>query len=180
LLLIDAMVKLKRDNLPIDLVLIGDGPSRSDIEQSVARHSLAGAVTLLGWCGSERVREEILASRALVLPSFAEGLPIVLMEALALHRPVISTYVAGIPELVKPGVNGFLAPPGSLDELADAMRKIVSAPIEELAAMGQHGAELVAKMHNSATNTRQLEALLWSVVGTTREASFNTARNPSA
>ena len=180
LLLIDAMVKLKRDNLPIDLVLIGDGPSRSDIEQSVARHSLAGAVTLLGWCSSERVREEILASRALVLPSFAEGLPIVLMEALALHRPVISTYVAGIPELVKPGVNGFLAPPGSLDELADAMRRIVSASIEELAAMGQHGAELVAKMHNSATNTRQLEALLWSVVGTTREASFNTARNPSA
>ena len=57
---------------------------------------------ITGWISGEQVREEILAARALVLPSFAEGLPVVIMEAMALRRPVISTYVAGIPELVRP------------------------------------------------------------------------------
>lgn len=170
-LLVEAAAKLIRDGLRVELVLIGDGPSRPDIEQAVSRHGLDDAVTLLGWQDSERVRKEILGSRALVLPSFAEGLPIVLMEALALHRPVVSTYVAGIPELVQPGINGFLVPPGSVDDLAEAMRTVVGASIDHLAEMGRRGAAWVADRHDAAANARQLEALVWQTVYSRRRES---------
>ena len=74
-------------------------------------------VRILGWCSQERVREEIIASRALVLPSSEEGLPVAIMEAFALGRPVVSTGVAGIPELVKDRMSGWLVPVGSVDVL---------------------------------------------------------------
>jgi len=170
-LLIEAAAKLKRDGVRVELVLIGDGPSRPDIEQAVARHALGNVVTLLGWQGSERVREEIRGSRAVVSASFAEGLPIVLMEALALHRPVVSTYVAGIPELVQPGINGFLVPPGSVDDLAEAIRTVVSASIDQLTEMGRRGAARVADRHNAAANAHQLEALMWQAVNRNRQES---------
>jgi colanic acid/amylovoran biosynthesis glycosyltransferase len=173
-LLVEAASKLKRHGVGVELVMIGDGPSRSDIEQVVASHGLGSTVTLLGWHGSKRVREEILSSRALVLPSFAEGLPIVLMEALALHRPVVSTYVAGIPELVEPGINGFLVPPGSVDDLAEAMRAVVGASVDILAEMGRNGAARVADRHDAAANARQLEALMWCAVNRHRVASAAT------
>jgi glycosyltransferase involved in cell wall biosynthesis len=90
----------------------GDGP-RGEIEAPLEARSRI-AVRVTGWISSHRVRAEILAARALILPSFAEGLPVVLMEAMALRRPVLSTYVAGIPELVIPGENGWLFPAGSI------------------------------------------------------------------
>ncbi len=73
----------------------------------------------------------------MVLPSFAEGLPVVIMEAMALRRPVISTYVAGIPELVRPGIDGWLVPAGDVEALAEAMQACLEAPVEELARMGE-------------------------------------------
>jgi colanic acid/amylovoran biosynthesis glycosyltransferase len=176
MLLVEAAAKLKRNGVGIELVLIGDGPSRREIEAAITSYGLDGAVTLLGWRDSKRVREEILGSRALVLPSFAEGLPIVLMEALALHRPVVSTYVAGIPELVEPGINGFLVPSGSVDDLAEAMRAVVGASLDLLAEMGRQGAARVADRHDAAANARQLEALMWCAVNRQREAS--AARDP--
>jgi glycosyltransferase involved in cell wall biosynthesis len=96
-------------------------------------------------------------------------LPIVLVEAMALHRPVISTYVAGIPELVQPGINGFLVPPGSVHDLADAMRAVVRASVEELAEMGRRGAARVAERHDAAVNIRELEALLRQTVDSRRQ-----------
>ena len=95
----------------------------------------------------------------MVLPSFAEGLPVVIMEALALNRPVISTYVAGIPELVEPGVCGWLVPPGSAQILAVAMRAALEAPLEQLEEMGKAGAERVAQQHNVALEAKKLVAL---------------------
>ena len=169
-LLIEAAAILKRKGVRVELVLIGDGPSRTDIEQTIARHRLQDAVTLLGWQGSTRVREEIRASRALVLPSFAEGLPIVLMEALALRRPVLSTFVAGIPELVQPGISGFLVPPGSVNDLAEAMSTVVTASVGELSEMGRRGAARVAERHDAVENARQLEGMLWRTVNGRRQA----------
>jgi len=156
LLLIEATAKLRREGVRAELVMIGDGPSRGELERAVSNQGLGDAVTLLGWCDSERVRQELMTSRALVLPSFAEGLPIVLLEALALHRPVISTYVAGIPELVEPGKSGFLVAPGSVEELAAAMRSVIEARPDELAALGQRGAARVADRHDAAESARQL------------------------
>src|SRR5208283_1487037 len=94
----------------LDLVLAGDGPLRAEIESAIERHELANTVRITGWISSVGVRDELLAARALVLPSFAEGLPVVIMEAMALRRPVLSTYVGGIPELVRAGIDGWLVP----------------------------------------------------------------------
>jgi glycosyltransferase involved in cell wall biosynthesis len=84
----------------------------------------------------------------LVLPSFAEGLPVVIMEALALGRPVVSTFVAGIPELVQPGHNGWLVPAGDAEALAKAIGEVLAAPIPVLEQMGQVGREQVLAEHD--------------------------------
>ena len=85
---------------------------RGVIEKRIGELGLQKNIRLAGWLSGAQVRKEILASRALVLASFAEGLPVVIMEALALGRPVISTWVAGIPELVESGKCGWLVPAG--------------------------------------------------------------------
>ena len=103
---------LREQGHDFELVIVGDGPLRGAIEQRIERFSLGTRVRITGFLSNRGVRQELLAARALVLPSFAEGLPVAIMEALALGRPVISTYIAGIPELVQPGVNGWLVPPG--------------------------------------------------------------------
>lgn len=108
LLLLEAAHRLAAQSIDFELVLAGDGEMREEIGALIARHGLQAQVRITGWISSAQVREEILAARALVLPSFAEGLPVVIMEAMALRRPVLTTYVAGIPELVRPGENGWL------------------------------------------------------------------------
>jgi glycosyltransferase involved in cell wall biosynthesis len=100
-----------------------------------------------------------VASRALVLPSFAENLPVVIMEAMALGRPVISTYVAGIPELVRPGENGWLVPPSDVDALAGAMREAIDAPAAQIAKMGAAGRQRVEEHHNAAREAEKLREL---------------------
>ena len=96
----------------------------------------------------------------MVLPSFAEGLPVVIMEALALGRPVISTYVAGIPELVEPGVCGWLVSAGSVEALSNKMRTALELPVNELAQMGKVGMQRVAQHHDVKQEARKLAELL--------------------
>jgi glycosyltransferase involved in cell wall biosynthesis len=143
-----------------ELVLVGDGPLRRPIEQRIQQLGLRMHVRLAGWQQAVAVRDEILRARALVLPSFAEGLPVVLMEALALGRPVISTYVAGIPELVVPGVCGWLVPAGSVEALAAAMHDALLAPVEHLERLGRAGRARAAQRHNGATEAAKLAALI--------------------
>ncbi len=159
-LLIEAVAKLRGEGVPVELTMIGDGPSRGEIEQAVAQHQLQDAVTLLGAQDSERVRQELTRHRALVLASFAEGLPVVIMEAFATHRPVISTWVAGIPELVENGVNGLLISPGSVEALSQAMGAMCRMPVAEVAAMGERGAAAVRRQHDATQCVEQLETLL--------------------
>jgi glycosyltransferase involved in cell wall biosynthesis len=116
-------------------------------------------VGITGWASSSDVAGYIADSRALVLPSFAEGLPVVIMEAFALKRPVISTYVAGIPELVENGVNGWLVPAGSAEALADAMRQALAASPEKLARMGRAGYERVTQNHDIRKEAAKLADL---------------------
>src|SRR5439155_12721704 len=105
------------------------------------------------------VRREIESARGLVLPSFAEGLPVVLMEAMALGRPVVATYAAGIPELVRAGAHGWLVPAGSVEDLAAALRELLTTPPERLAVMGKAGAARVAERHDVAHEAGKLAAL---------------------
>jgi glycosyltransferase involved in cell wall biosynthesis len=159
IVLMDAVSKLVSDGVSLKLVLVGDGPTRTYIEHWLAKENLTDHVELTGSVSGERVREEILAARALVLPSFAEGLPVVIMEALALRRPVIATHVGGIPELVEDGKNGFLVPAGAVDTLAKAIRLTLEAEPERLYEMGAQGRERVVAGHDVAQEARKLISL---------------------
>jgi colanic acid/amylovoran biosynthesis glycosyltransferase len=148
LLLLDAARRLSERGTKFELVLAGDGEMRSEIESLIARYELHSVVRITGWISSDQVRDEILAARALVLPSFAEGLPVVLMEAMALRRPVISTFVAGIPELINPGENGWLIPAGDVEALTSAMQTCLDARAEEIARMGDAASTRVLERHD--------------------------------
>ncbi len=158
-LLLEAVGRLVAAGVPVNLVLAGDGPMRTELEQRIAQLGLSAHVRITGWISGERVRSEILAARALVLPSFAEGLPVVLMEAMALRRPVLSTYIAGISELVRPGQDGWLFPAGSVEAIEQALRECLSMPVEALQKMGNSGFERVTCRHNIDTEVSKLAAL---------------------
>ena len=162
LLLIEAARRLAAEGCQFKLVLAGDGELRSQIETMIAQFELQECIEITGWVSNTEVQKQILASRALVLPSFAEGLPVVIMEALALGRPVISTYIAGIPELVEPGTCGWLVPSGSVEALTAVMRSVLQLPVAQLEQMGKTGAERVAQQHDVATEASKLATLFRS------------------
>lgn len=158
-LLIDAARQLVKRGLKFELILAGDGEMRSDLEQMIEQYQLGSTVKITGWISSDRVREEILAARALVLPSFAEGLPVVLMEAMALRRPVISTFVAGIPELIKPGEHGWLVPAGDVESLATAMEECLRESTERIDEMGARARRQVLSRHDIDQEALKLATL---------------------
>ena len=158
--LVEAANQLKEQGLDFELVMVGDGPMRGDLEKLIHRYGLDDTVILAGWKNDTEVREALLQSRALVLASFAEGLPVVIMEALAMGRPVISTNIAGVAELVQPGVSGWLVPAGAIEPLVSRMREVLELPEDELAAHGQRGAKLVALRHDAITEAGKLAELM--------------------
>lgn len=158
-LLIEAAHKLAHKGFEFKLVLAGDGEIRTELEELIARYGLTKQIRITGWISSEQVREEMLAARALVLPSFSEGLPVVIMEAMSLRRPVLATYVAGIPELVLSGENGWLFPAGSVDSLANAIEECLLTPLDELQRMGDAGYLRVIKSHSIDIEAAKLATL---------------------
>ncbi len=156
LILMDAAGRLKQEGLEFEIVLVGDGALRRPIEEKIRALGLDGRIQLRGWMDGAGVRREVSEARALVLPSFAEGLPVVIMEALALGRPVISTYVAGIPELVRPGVNGWLVAAGSVDALTASLREALEASGDRLASLGSAGRAAVAERHDAKKEAERL------------------------
>jgi len=162
LLLIEAANRIASKGIRFELVLVGGGGMRAEIEALIETLRLGDRVRLTGPVSTDRLREEILAARALVLPSFAEGLPGVIMEAMALRRPVIATYIAGIPELVRPGENGWLVPAGSVDALTAVMEDCLARPIDELRVMGEAGHARVCERHSVTVQAQKLAVLLRS------------------
>lgn len=165
LLLVEAAQRLVAQGTHFELVLVGDGDMRTEIEELIARQGLQNVVRITGRITSEVLRDEILAARALVLPSFAEGLPMVIMEAMALRRPIISTFVAGIPELVLPGEHGWLVPAGDVTALARAMQICLDVPIDTLRRMGEAARERVIARHSVDTQAALLANLFRRAVG---------------
>lgn len=165
ILMVEALGQLHAEGLDFQLVLVGDGEMRPQVEEAIVRHRLGDKVRITGWASGPEVREHICASRAMVLPSFAEGLPVVIMEALGLERPVLSTYVAGIPELVKqegsgPDANGWLIPAGSVEALVEALRAVLSTPTDTMVALGKAGRRAVLERHDINVTAAALHALL--------------------
>jgi colanic acid/amylovoran biosynthesis glycosyltransferase len=175
LLIVDALVALAEEGVSVEMVFAGDGPLRAVIEERLRASGLGHKVRITGWVSNDGVRAELLSARAMVLPSFAEGLPVVLMEALALGRPAITTYVAGIPELVRDKVSGWLIPAGSLAALTGAIKAALAAAPAELGAMGRAGAAAVAERHDAAREAARL-ATIFGVRGEARADALETTQ----
>lgn len=140
--LLEAFGKALEQRPELHLTLVGDGDDRAYLERLAA--PLGEAVHFAGYQSQQGVAEAMAAADIFVLPSFAEGVPVVLMEAMASARPVISSLVAGIPELVEDGVSGYLVPPGDAATLAARIVRLAADP-DARAAMGQAGRAKVAE-----------------------------------
>ena len=145
--LLEALALLRDGGLPVTLLLVGDGALRAHLEKRASEPPTFGAVEFAGWLDGAAVREAMRQARAVVLPSFAEGLPIVLMEALAAERAVVATHVAGIPELVIPHRTGWLVESGDAVALAAALREALLSPDRVLMEMARAGRALVSQHH---------------------------------
>ena len=156
--LIEAFARLAADHHDVELTLVGDGPDLELLERRANALGIAGQVTFAGRRGEKDALDEIARSNVLVLPSFMEGLPIVLMEAMAIGTPVIATRVAGIPELVEDGKNGVLFRPSDWDALADCMGRLAEDPAlrTKLAREGRKAVEREFDIDRSATAMRDL------------------------
>ncbi|MDE2111702.1 MAG: glycosyltransferase [Alphaproteobacteria bacterium] len=164
LLLVRAAANLMREGREFRLILVGDGEHRGAIEGLIAQYGLSSRIEITGWADANRVKEEIIAARALVLPSFAEGLPIVLIEAMLLGRPVLTTYVAGIPELVIDGKAGWLFPAGSEEHLVEAMRTCLDTPCKVLRAMGEFARQRAQERHDLDGQANTLSRMFANVL----------------
>ena len=140
--------------------MAGDGPLRPEIERKAEELGLTSQLSITGWASGECVVAELTRACAMVLPSIAEGLPVAIMEAMALRRPVISTFIAGIPELIIPGETGWLVPAGDEHSLAAAMRAVLAADPDRLAAMGDAAYRRVFERHALKTEAAKLENLM--------------------
>jgi colanic acid/amylovoran biosynthesis glycosyltransferase len=148
ILIIEALNILKQHNSDFHLTLVGDGEMRQDIEDKVNQYDLNENVTITGWMSSEQVKAQILRAKFTLLPSFAEGLPVVIMESMSLRKPVISTYIAGIPELIKHQENGWLVPAGDIEALANEINSALHMSDEQIAVIGEKSRLSAIARHN--------------------------------
>lgn len=151
----DAIEPLSDEFPELKIVLVGDGETREEIESKIALKGLGKHFELLGWCSNDEVRARLVGARAMILPSFAEGLPVSIMEALAFGRPVISTYIAGIPELVDSSC-GWIVPAGDVAALTEAIRDCLTREEGELNAMGDVGRSRIEARHEIRRSARLL------------------------
>ncbi|MDZ4089100.1 MAG: glycosyltransferase [Tabrizicola sp.] len=128
LLLIEAMAEVLKSHPDATLTLAGDGPARAGAEARAKALGIDGAVRFAGFMTQGQVADLLANSDMLVLPSFAEGLPVVYMEALASRIPVVASRVAGVQELVEDGVTGYAVPPGDLPTLVDRIIRLMDNP----------------------------------------------------
>lgn len=127
-LLLEAFADLAACFPEARLEIVGDGPDRAALEARSAALGLGGQVIFHGYRPSDAVAALMDEVDMLVLPSFAEGVPVVLMEAMASRIPVVASRVAGVPELVEDGISGLLVPPGDVAALSDAVAHLLADP----------------------------------------------------
>jgi glycosyltransferase involved in cell wall biosynthesis len=154
------MERLAERGVPARVVFVGDGSSRATLEAEAAR--LGIDATFTGSVGVDVVRRLLLEADAFCLPSFAEGVPVVLMEAMASALPVVTTRIAGIPELVDDGVSGYVLAPGRDDFLADALADLARNP-HRARAMGRAGRDKVRAEFDVRTSAAELKRVFVAI-----------------
>ncbi|MDZ4310135.1 MAG: glycosyltransferase family 4 protein [Cypionkella sp.] len=155
--LIETMAIAAKRLPGLTLTICGDGELRSLIESEITRHGIEDRIKIAGWVDETGVRAAIAAAHALILPSLAEGLPMVVIEAMACGRPVISTCINGVPELLTPK-EGWLVPAGDATALADAIVELSNTPIDVLAEMGLAARARAMSRHDGNAEAAKLAA----------------------
>lgn len=162
--LVAACERLRRAAVDFQCDIVGEGPLRSSLDRQIRRAGLSGSVRLRGACSRDEILRLLHDSDVVVLPSVPtrqgkrEGIPVALMEAMAVGRPVVASNVSGIPELVRSGVSGLLIPPGDERALSAALRKLSEDPSMRR-RMGRAGRKRVAELFDSSKNVAELMEL---------------------
>jgi glycosyltransferase involved in cell wall biosynthesis len=156
--LLEAVAQLRDRGIAVEAMVVGEGAERHNLEAHACELGVGDIVTFAGAIGQDRIAEYYARADVFCLPSFAEGIPIVLMEAMAREVPVVATAIMGVPELVLHGRTGLLVPPARADELAAALENLSRDPVlrEEL---GRAGRERVAEgfeLHNVVGQLREV------------------------
>jgi glycosyltransferase involved in cell wall biosynthesis len=154
-LLVDAIGALADRSVDVRLTLVGDGPLQASLRRRAQYLGLEARVHFAGAVGQDDMPGHYVAADVFCLPSFAEGVPVVLMEAMATGRPVVATRIAGIPELVDDGGSGLLVTPGSVSELAGALERLATSPSVR-AKMGRAGCRRVKESFDAARCAAQV------------------------
>ena len=162
--LVAAVARLVRDGLDVRLRVAGDGPERAALEAQIAALQLDGRVILAGWQNQDRVREMYRQADVFALASWLEGIPVVLMEAMAMEIPCVATRITGIPELIRDGEDGLLVTAGQERELADALKKLYE-DAELRRRLGEAGRRRVLAEYDQARNAAKLADVFRRRVG---------------
>jgi colanic acid/amylovoran biosynthesis glycosyltransferase len=158
-LLFEATAELRRRGLDVSVSVIGDGPARDEAERDARRLGISEHVRLVGTVGQDDLRDHYARADVFCLPSFAEGIPVVAMEAMAMELPVVSTRIMGIPELVEDGTHGLLVAPGRVDTLIEALEVLVRSP-ERRDRMGRAARDKVRADYDVARSAKRMRAVL--------------------
>ena len=153
--LVEAVARLGERGVAVETEVVGDGPERDVLEREARERGLDGTLRLAGAISQDAMPDRFRHAHVFCLPSFAEGVPVSIMEAMALERPVVTTRIMGIPELVVDGLTGRLVAPGRPDELADALAELAADPAARQ-SMGRAGRERVRGLHDIETSAAQL------------------------
>jgi glycosyltransferase involved in cell wall biosynthesis len=158
---IEACGELKKRNIDFTYKIVGDGPMENDLKQLAKKLNIENNVLFLGKKPNDQLTKLFAETSAFVLPSIKtptngmDGIPVALMEAMASKVPVVSTFISGIPELIDNQINGFLAEPGSVRQLADILEKILNGKVE-LEKIVQNARQKIENQFNIITTSRQI------------------------
>lgn len=157
--LLEAIAHLARSEEPVAATIVGDGPRRAALERMARRLGIAELITFAGTVGQDQIRRHYEQADVFCLPSFLEGIPVVLLEAMAFGVPVVASRVAGIPELVEDGRSGVLVTPGRADLLADALRSLLG-DAQRRASLAAEARRRVESEFEVNASARRLEELM--------------------
>jgi glycosyltransferase involved in cell wall biosynthesis len=161
-MLLEAIAELQRRGVSAHATFVGDGPKRAALEARAAELGVSERTVFTGSVSQERIRDRYAQADVFALASFAEGVPVVLMEAMAMGIPVVASSIMGVGELVEHEQNGLLVSPGRVDQLTDAMERL-AADGELRTRLGEQGRAKVQEQFDVATSARRLKRLFAAV-----------------
>ena len=156
--LVAAVDRLVKTGRSVGLRFVGDGPDRASLEREVTCRGLGAHITFAGNVNQDRIGAYYREADAFVLASFAEGIPVVLMEAMAMEIPCVSTMVAGIPELIRDGIDGLLVMPSDDRALAEAIGRLIDDEALRR-GLGEAGRRRVMEKYHLEKNVERLSRL---------------------